>query len=152
MKRFLLIITIGFFLFSYVEADPVSVLTAKKAAQKHYKVMAEKAKLQVTEVPEFNLAVTYTNTSFTENEPIEKEIDLFYVFNATENNGFVIISADDRALPVIGYALNGTFTGDNLPPGLKGLLERRAQELIELINKKSAPLPELINSWNSLLE
>ena len=151
MKRFLLIITIGFFLFSYVEADPVSVLTAKKAAQKHYKVMAEKAKLQVTELPEFNLSVTYTNTSFADNESIEQEIDLFYVFNASENKGFVIISADDRALPVIGYALNGTFTGDNLPPGLKGMLERRAQELIELINKKSAPLPEVINSWNSLV-
>ena len=33
----------------------------------------------------------------------------FYVFNAEGQNGFVIVSADDRTTPVLGYADKGSL-------------------------------------------
>jgi hypothetical protein len=146
-----LLLMFNLFLSFAVFSEPVSVLSAKKAAQNQYKAMAEKTNLQGVVIPELNLAVTYKNTSFYKNEPAEQEMDLIYVFNAGENNGFVVISADDRALPVIGYALNGTFTGNNLPQGLAGLLEQRAREIEELIKSESIPASQVKNTWNSLL-
>ena len=34
----------------------------------------------------------------------------FFVFNHGNNNGYVIVSADDRALPILGYADEATLT------------------------------------------
>lgn len=49
-----------------------------------------------------------------------KSVDLshfqnFYVFNDEGGNGFVIVSADDRAIPILGYSENGSVIIDNLP-------------------------------------
>ena len=41
------------------------------------------------------------------------ESPAYYVFNATDHEGFVIISADDRTEAILGYADNGYFDQDN---------------------------------------
>ena len=51
------------------------------------------------------------------------ESDRFYVFNAGEREGFVIISGDDRTQPVLGYADEGSFSVDNMPENMKSWLE-----------------------------
>jgi hypothetical protein len=150
MKTTLLFIFSFLFLIA-VFAEPVSRLTAEKAALKHYTVMAEKSKHQVPKPVNLNLVLTYTNGSFNQEESLDEDLNLFYVFNVNDNDGFVIISADDRAFPVIGYALKGTFTGENLPPAFNGMMERRAEEMTELVLEKSDAAMEVKNAWNSLL-
>lgn len=46
----------------------------------------------------------------------------YYIFNADANRGFVIISGDDRTPSVLGYTDQGHFDADNMPEGLKWLL------------------------------
>lgn len=41
--------------------------------------------------------------------------DLFYIFNNLSGKGFVIISAEDAARPVIGYSYDADFTDEVLP-------------------------------------
>lgn len=55
--------------------------------------------------------------------------DCFYVFNAGEREGFVIISGDDRTQPVLGYADEGSFSADNIPDNLKAWLDNYAAQL-----------------------
>ena len=50
-------------------------------------------------------------------------VNPYYIFNRGENEGFVIISGDDRAPKVLGYSDNGSFDVDNLPPQLKAMME-----------------------------
>lgn len=50
----------------------------------------------------------------------------FYIFNASDDQGFVIISGDDRARCVIGYSSTGSFDYGNIPPQLADLLNRYA--------------------------
>ena len=38
----------------------------------------------------------------------------YYVFNAKNGRGFIIISADDKAIPVIGYSYESSFATDNV--------------------------------------
>lgn len=47
----------------------------------------------------------------------------YYVFNADEAKGFVIISGDDRTLPVLGYSSEGSFDVTHLPDNFKGWLQ-----------------------------
>lgn len=46
----------------------------------------------------------------------------YYIFNAADNKGFVIIAGDDRAKKILGYSATGTFDPDNTPPQLAAML------------------------------
>ncbi len=53
----------------------------------------------------------------------------YYVFNAASNGGYVIVSGDDRTVPVLGYADNGAFDPTNVPPALQYMLEGYAAQI-----------------------
>ena len=53
----------------------------------------------------------------------------YYVFNAGDRGGFVIVSGDDRAPAVLGYSDNGTFDSNNLPEAMQYLLEGYAAQI-----------------------
>ncbi|MCQ2059582.1 MAG: C10 family peptidase [Bacteroidaceae bacterium] len=60
--------------------------------------------------------------------------NLFYVFNNNQDNGFIIVSANDATTPVLGYTDSGSFCDEeSLPDGLKDLLESYEKQL-ELIS------------------
>lgn len=42
-----------------------------------------------------------------------------YVFDNGEDNGFMVVSADDMATPLLGYSDSGSIDPDNLPPSLE---------------------------------
>ena len=52
-----------------------------------------------------------------------------YVFNADGDNGYVIVSNDDRTTPVLGYADNGKFDADNMPENMRAWLQGYADEI-----------------------
>ena len=47
----------------------------------------------------------------------------FYIFNASREQGFVIVSGDDRTTPILGYVDNGNFDPNNIPANMKAWLE-----------------------------
>lgn len=51
-----------------------------------------------------------------------KIADPFYIFNAENKGGFVIISGDDRTTEVLGYSDHGNINTANLPDNLEWLL------------------------------
>jgi PKD repeat protein len=58
---------------------------------------------------------------------------VYYIFNVNENDGFVIVAADDNVRPVLGYSAIGKWTGDNLPPALEQMLNRYASQIDAVI-------------------
>lgn len=53
----------------------------------------------------------------------------FYVFADGDDNGYLIVSADDIAAPILGYADNGTFDADNIPANMKAFLDEYKREM-----------------------
>ena len=53
----------------------------------------------------------------------------FYVFNVGSAEGFVIVSADDRAPEILGYADSGSFVADSLPDNFRAFLNGYAEEM-----------------------
>ena len=53
--------------------------------------------------------------------------EAFYIYNA-QGGGFMLISADERMQPILGYADSGTFDTDSLPPNLKAWLQNYVDE------------------------
>lgn len=51
-----------------------------------------------------------------------------YVFNTGER-GFILASADDAAISILGYSDDGAFDASNLPPGFDDMLQNYAAEI-----------------------
>ena len=55
--------------------------------------------------------------------------DAFYVFNADNNGGFVIVSGDDRTVPILGYSRTGSIDMEKMPENIKWWLEGYARQI-----------------------
>ena len=53
----------------------------------------------------------------------------YYVFNVGSDEGFVIVSGDDRTPEILGYADSGVLSEDNMPDGLRYLLEGYEEQM-----------------------
>ncbi|MCM1519773.1 MAG: C10 family peptidase [Lachnoclostridium sp.] len=62
----------------------------------------------------------------------QSEPQPYYIFNADDNAGFVIISGDTRAKKILGYSDNGYFDYNNLPPQLSFLLNEYEKQIASI--------------------
>lgn len=56
----------------------------------------------------------------------------YYIFNAENNQGFVIVSGDDRSEEILGFSDKGFIDVDNLPEGLQSMLDTFEDDLQKL--------------------
>lgn len=101
-------------------AGPIGKQQALNTAKAFMKDVNAKAVLQTTSVKR---APGLNGTS---------DVQPYYVFNAENNQGFVIVSGDDRSEEIIGYSDTGCFDSNNLPEALEGMLTDFANDLKEL--------------------
>lgn len=59
----------------------------------------------------------------------EDGMSAVYVFNKPGDNGYMLLSADDIAYPLLGYADNGSFDPDNIPPAMEWWLEEYGRQI-----------------------
>ena len=67
----------------------------------------------------------------------------YYVFNAGNNGGYVIVSGDDRVEPILGYVEQGSFDPNNIPENMRSWLQGYADEIKYIIDndiKADSPL------------
>jgi hypothetical protein len=76
-----------------------------------------------------------------------QEEPLYYVFTLNGDAGFIIVSGDDAAKPVLGYADEGTFDESN--PNLAYWMATLAQEIAEAIENDAAQEPEIKATWDA---
>ena len=60
---------------------------------------------------------------------VELSNESYHVFNLGSNDGFVIVSGDDCADDILGYADSGTFDAENMPDNLKAWLQGYAEQI-----------------------
>ncbi len=56
----------------------------------------------------------------------------FYIFNAADNQGFVIIAGDDRAETVLGYSDTGHYDESDIPDNFRAWLDQTASDIRSL--------------------
>ena len=62
----------------------------------------------------------------------------YYVFNIGQTNGFVIVSGDDNAPEILGYADQGSFDENNIPSNMQAWLQGYAEQIEYLKNHPNA--------------
>ena len=64
--------------------------------------------------------------------PKNAENSAYYVFNAEGNDGFVIVSGDDRTEAILGYCDSGSFDISNMPENVKSWMDYYEQSIRSL--------------------
>lgn len=135
MKRAVFTLLFATLFFGALQANPVDVATAKSLGLKFMKtntaIKAETAEL--------------TYTAYAENGQAA-----FYVF-ALQPKGFVIVSADDRAKPILGYSTESNFTAQ-LPDGLLTFFENYKAGFSQMFANNDERTAEAVTDWTSLAE
>ena len=111
-------------------AAPVSVNQAKSLGLKYVQ--------QTLGVKSAELSLAYTETC-------DSGVDALYVFNY--DNGYVIVAADDRAHPILGYCYDAQFDADNVPEGLRYYLGHYARQIQYAIEENLPIEPEVAEQW-----
>jgi len=131
-------------------AEPVGRQTALYTAQSY--MMAKGKHINTAQKP-FR-AVRKTNSAQNTEEQA-----YYYVFNAGENGGYVIVSGDDRVEPILGYVEQGSFNPDEIPDNMRAWLEGYEEEIKYVIDndlKPSSPAlrrrSRVINTKHSIPE
>ena len=60
---------------------------------------------------------------------LQGKVSGLYVFNVNANDGYVIISSDDRTTPVLGFSDTGSFDPDRMPDNMRAWLQGYADEI-----------------------
>ena len=58
---------------------------------------------------------------------------VYYIFNVSES-AFVIVSADERVNPILGYSFQSNFDNENIPDGLNWLLGKYKGQIYDIVS------------------
>ena len=132
MKKTLFTLLLAILCFG-LQANPVDVQKAKLLGAKFMKAN--------TEMKSASTDLAYT--AFADNGQTA-----FYVF-AVQPKGFVIVSADDRAKPILGYSTESNFT-PQLPDGLMTFFENYKAGFSQMYANNDERTAEAVADWTSL--
>jgi len=145
MKKFYFFSILFLVSFTTALADPVDSLTAKNVAQIF---LQQKSIISVDN--NTSLKSARLNSLLT-SAVTESESNEFYIFNIENKGGFIIISAEDCAFPVLGYGENGSFDPNNVPPNMQNWLDGYNQKIRYASDNNISATEEIKTQWENLL-
>ena len=139
MKKSLLLSVIAIIVMtSHVGATTVSQQSAQTLAENFFKMKSPLARNTA-----FTLSLSYTKAE------TDGTVD-FYVFNASPMKGFVIVSGDDNAIPVIGYSTESYFdANDNGITGMGDWIKNSAARINYVVRNHIAADATIQHLWTS---
>ena len=130
-KSIFLLVSMALFIGQAI-ASPVDVNQAKKIGLK----FAQSNMASARQISDMNLAYT---------QQLENGTAALYVFDY--EGGFVVVSADDVAQPILGFSEEGSFDLSNIPDGLSYYLRHYARQIAYAIENGMTADEETIAQW-----
>ncbi len=126
MKKFLIFASVLLATLATATAAPVTPSQAQQAAKQF---MQERRPGVIVQSTPVSRTPRKMNGHATVTQPN------YYIFNTTNNKGYVIVSGDDRTTSILGFTESGSFDPNNIPANMRGWLEnydKQIQALDEL--------------------
>ena len=77
-------------------------------------------------------------------------IPAVYVFNTTDQRGFVVVAGNDCVDPIIAYSTEGSFDPNNIPPNMMWWFNGQSQYVAYAQNNNVEPSVESLKEWKTL--
>ena len=134
-KSIFLILTLVLMIPSMVYSAAVTQTTAEQVATNWYSERNDKAS------NDFEIIESFIEKENTEN--------IFFIFNF-DKTGFVIVSADDFAVPILGYVFKHNYTTENHPPQFDAMLASYREQILYARENDLSPPQETVDKWSRL--
>ena len=121
-------------------AKPIDPNMAQQIAQNFINSVAETPNVQLN-MPSKQRRMIRQNGS--------QDIPKYYIFNSENEDGFVIVSADDCATPILGYSTDGSIDLQNLPIQLADLLQNYAEEIQYAVENNLQATDSVKKMWEA---
>lgn len=72
----------------------------------------------------------------------------YYVFNNESGRGFVIVSGDDRTVPILGYSFDQNFDAESMPSNLRGWMTGLREHVNTLRAQNALPSTRTVKAWH----
>ena len=93
-----------------------------------------------------NRQVTHLDLAYT--QTTESGSNALYVFNF--DGGYIIVSADDVALPILAFGEEGCFDANNIADGLAYYLRYYARQIEYAVSNNMTADPEIAEQWEQI--
>ncbi len=128
---------------AHADAKPVDTTTAKRVA---LNFMRSRAPKKTHNQLIINLVYTCKNSPSSST----REKACFYIFNT--NPGFVIVSADDRIEPIIGYSIDGNLYLQAVPESMEEIFDGYVREIGSYLESAQPTRNAATDKWERLLD
>ena len=100
---------------------------------------------------EFHDSQNQNNFKIKNYDIISDEISpLLYIYHL-DPKGFIIISAEDKAYPLIAYGFEHDFKLENMPSNLTRVMDTYKNQIVILRDSNEERSSDIINEWNNYL-
>ncbi len=93
---------------------------------------------------------TQVNTDIAEIIPLSSTPSLAFAINF-KNGGFVLISGDNAAKPVLGYSYEGSFNTTNIPDEVQAWMQVYYNKIQDIRENIIEATPEIQQEWDNLI-
>jgi hypothetical protein len=125
---------------SAIDAKPVDPETARRIAERF---LSHNMRLTVS-MPQIQLVHTFRSAA--KGKTRAASTAYIYVFNA-DTLGFVMVSADDAVIPILGYSDRRPFRPERIPEPAMKFIEGYKSQIRHVIDTKMEPTPEITDTW-----
>lgn len=147
MKKNLLLF-LAFILFAQLYAGQVNLDRATIVAKQH---LQSNTNLRSASENSLSLAYVEYNKSALRSASVADTTVYYYVFNIGQENGFIIISGDDVARPILAYSEAGHYNAEDMPANFKAWMDQIRDGIIKAIESKQTASPEIRAEWERYL-
>jgi len=148
MKIYRIIFLFFFILPLQSKAEKVDTTVAKIVVRNFIKPIIQESKN--SKVQDIKLKLLYEKTEYINDLKDIDEYPLYYVYGFNENSGFVIVAADDRVNPIIGYSLESSFSVMNQPSAFIYWINKIEKQILYAIEKNVSQKNDISIKWNQL--
>lgn len=84
-------------------------------------------------------------------DPTENSAHEFYVFNINGDEGYVIVSSENKIIPILAYSFEGGFNFGNMAPGQKDFLQYFDDCISIAVDEEMIISEKTSSEWDNLL-
>lgn len=136
MKKGLITLTTILYSIATCLAGIISVDDARKVAVNYY-------------THSFNKAVSTANVIYT--GYTSKEEVAYYIFNINDGNGFIIVSAEDAAEPILGGSDKGYYDWNNMPSNVAFWMQHYIKQISAIRRLGLSATADIASQWQENL-
>jgi hypothetical protein len=139
-KRLTLLLVIVMACSFSLSAKSIDVNNARNAATAfYYEQASQRNDITYKDLTILNESVTYSDN-----------VAVYYIFNFSRG-GWVLMAADDRIIPVIGYSFEGIYDPGKVTCCLNWWMTQVEKEIAEVITEDGAAIEGAAQKWDYLL-